>query len=270
MLVARSSARNRRTSRAQNGARVTTIEQDWLRYAWRVVSCDPMHRRACEAAGGARAALGREPGNDLRWPGYLGRNYAEGRGVLCIGHVHRERVRSVELTQAHSEATEQLVGSVRSWLRTRRSPGADATFLASVRREYEQWLPTWRRWNHPFGDLVRGLGMDVTHIAWANLAKCRVPIDDKASVDRVIRLCQVKFPIAELIGAIRPAAVFVCVLRAGEGGPIVKTWRSGSETPLVYPFDGRRSTNERGERLGVWGPRAIREIRRRIDAARPS
>lgn len=64
----------------------TTTEHRWLDYAWSVVNCTPAHRGAREAAGGARPGPGRELGNELRWPGYLGRNYVERRDVLCIGH----------------------------------------------------------------------------------------------------------------------------------------------------------------------------------------
>lgn len=169
-----------------------TTEHRWLDYAWGVVNCTPAHRRACEAAGGARPSIGRELGNELRWPGYLGRNYVERRGVLCVGHVHRERVGVEEPDVVHTEATAALVDSARVWLSSGRSACADAKYIASVRDEYEAWLPTWPRW-YQHRDLLDGLGMDVTQIAWANLAKCRVPIDDKKAVDRVTSLCQAEF-----------------------------------------------------------------------------
>lgn len=164
----------------------------------------------------------------------------------------------------HTDATDALVSSVRGWLSRGQSTSSDRTFLLSVQDEYEKWLPTWDRWKAHFRDFVGGLGLDETQIAWANLAKCRVANDQKGAVNQVIRLCQEEFPIAKVVEAIKPVAVLVCVLRAGEGGPIVRSWKTESASPLVFTWDGRRQTNERGEKLGVWRPRAIRAIKQRF------
>ena len=186
--------------------------------------------------------------------------------MLCVGHVHRERVWA-EADDVHTDATDALVSSVRGWLRRGRSTSSDRKFLLSAQDEYEKWLPSWDRWNAHFRDFVSGLGLDKTQIAWANLAKCRVAIDQRSAVDRVIRLCQGEFPAADLVDAIRPVAVLVCVLHAGEAGPIVKSWKTENASPLVFTWDGRRQTNERGEKRDVWRPRAIRAIKKRFETS---
>ena len=51
------------------------IEAAWLNYAWRVVNCPESHRARCIREGVGVPGPGRVDGNDLRLPGYLGRNY---------------------------------------------------------------------------------------------------------------------------------------------------------------------------------------------------
>jgi hypothetical protein len=79
------------------------MEQDWLRYAWRIVNCPDDHRRGCFADGGAQGP-GVDGSNQLRFPGSLGRDY---RGLLCAALVHLEPS-SDEVT-----ATDMKAGSLR-------------------------------------------------------------------------------------------------------------------------------------------------------------
>lgn len=80
-------ARRRRARRATLRTVASDHEQRWLDHAWRVVDCPVEHRRARERHGGAQPGPDRVDGNELRWPGYLGRDYEPGRGVLYVGAV---------------------------------------------------------------------------------------------------------------------------------------------------------------------------------------
>jgi hypothetical protein len=189
-------------------------------------------------------------GNDLRWPGYLGRRYGQLATVLCVGHVHA--------TDWEQTARVPLEKSLRRWLSSGRSQSSDTAYLESVREVFEWWLPTWRRWSH-FRALVDKLQLDVQDIAWTNLAKCRV--SREANPDGVVRVCQSAFPIREVVEALRPEAVLSCVKNAYEGGPIVTTWRSANlPRPLVFTWDGRRGTDRDGRLLRVWTDDAVRQI----------
>lgn len=139
------------TRRAGPPARLS-VEERWLDHAWRVVSCPDRHRQLCEAAGGATLRVGAVDGNELRWPGYLGRNYL---GILCVGHVHREStpdgLACQPLRVRRSYA--QLEAASRAWLAAGRSPQNDAAYLEAVRRTYEEVLSRWSRWRD-FGKVV--------------------------------------------------------------------------------------------------------------------
>ena len=252
-------------------------ERRWLDYAWAVVNCPESHRRECVLAGGAVPGPGRPDGNDLRWPGYLGRNYDERRGVLCVGAVHRES--SPERLASHpivARTDANLIAGTRAWLSSRRPPGADEEYLEVVRRNYEEALPQWGRWRRHFRELIeRHLHMDLTQIAWANLAKCRVSIDlgskQRKAEGCLQRLCQGTFPIAELVEAIRPVVVLVASLNARSGGEIVDAWKSPSCAPLVYAWQGqsghdRHNTDPQARPLRQWAPEMAQKARSRFDS----
>ncbi len=257
----------------------TDVEARWLDYAWDVVDCPDSHRRACEAAGGGIPGPGRVDGNDLRWPGYLGRDYCEGSGVLCVGAVHREAPLAMEATDPIIARTNrELVAGARTWLRAGRSPQSDAAYLERLRSAYEEALPRWPRWRRHFRTLVEDyLSMSSTQIAWTNLAKCRVSIDrgaaERASQATLTRLCQRQFPARELVEAIRPAAVLVAVLGARPGGDLVETWHSPRAAPLVFAWQGqsghdRMNTDPAARRLSEWGPEAAERIKWAMRAGR--
>src|SRR3954468_11235119 len=102
-------------------ASLVDVEQRWLDHAWRVASCPDGHRRLCETAGGAAPRAGAVDGNELRWPGYLGRNYI---GILCVGHVSREvtpQHLALMPTQVRRSYA-RLEAASRGWLAAGRSP----------------------------------------------------------------------------------------------------------------------------------------------------
>lgn len=243
------------------------LEAHWLDYAWRVVTCPTDHRSECVAAGGAVPGPGRMDGNELRWPGYLGRRYEAGRGVLCVGAVHREgdpAKHGLDTVPGRTDA--ELVAATRRWMQKGRGLKADAEYLNALRNSYEEALPSWTRYQRHFRSLIEEhLRMDSTQIAWTNLAKCRVSIDrgsaQRAAEQRLTRLCQTTFPVSQLVAAIRPAAVLVAVLRAGENGDIVADWAAPEWRPLVFAWQGqsghdRHNTDSHGTAFSGVGARS--------------
>jgi hypothetical protein len=78
------------------------------------------------------------------------------------------------------------------------------------------------------------MGMDRSQIAWASLAKCRADLDGNA--ERVATACQRVFPAREMVAAVRPALVLVCVLNARVGGRVVPSWTASGVDPIVWAF----------------------------------
>ena len=255
---------------------MTATEERWLDYAWSVASCPASHRERCEALGAAVPGVERVDGNELRWPGYLGCNYREGFGILCVGHVHREGRPSDEANDPVIRKTNaELVRAHRCWLYRGRSAVEDLLYLDAVRKAYADGLPSWSRWRRHFRTLVQDyLRMNVTGIAWTNLAKCRVAIHrgnkQRSAEADLTRLCQREFaPVGALVEAIRPALVLCCVLNAKPDGGIVSSWDSPSASPLVFTWQGqsghdRHNRDPRRRKLIEWAPEMVERYRARI------
>ena len=213
-------------------------------------------------------------GNELRWPGYLGRNYIEGRGILCVGAAYRESTLEVERRNPVIARTNaDLIACAREWISAGRSEESDERYLDRLRNAHEDALPEWDRWRRHFRTLVEDyLGMSRSEIAWANLAKCLVSIDrgskQRAAEGVLTRLCQREFPMSELVQAIRPAVVLVAVLHARPGGDIVRTWDAPGWSPLVFTWQGqsghdRHNTKPGARRLSEWAPEMAARVRAR-------
>lgn len=239
---------------------VTPTESRWLDYAWRVANCPPEHRAACERKGGATSAPGYE-GNVLRWPGYLGRDWREYHGVLCVGAVHGTNWDDGDDAQARLT----LESALWTWLERGRSPISDANYLEQVRVVFEWWMPLWTRWDD-FAKVLGKLGDRVRDVAWTNLAKCRAP--RSASSTTLAKLCQRLYPVADVVAAIRPVAVLSCTKAATEGGSIVSTWKAPSADPLVFTFHGLHGTDGSGRRIAEWSSEAARLIRECRESSR--
>jgi hypothetical protein len=253
---------------------LTEVERNWLDYAWRVVNCPDEHRAVCVAAGGAVPGPGRVDGNELRWPGYVGRKWIPGRGVLCVGAVHREADQAKHGGEVISRTNRELNEATRAWASRGRSTETDEVYLRAVQAAYVDALPTWERWNQHFRPLVNDLlKMNTDEIAWANLAKCRVSIDrgahQQAAEQKVTRLCQQQFvPMSDLVAALRPAAVLCSVLRAGPGEGIVESWEGVEWSPMVITWFGRTGHDRYNKHplrraFSVWAPEAATAIRAR-------
>ena len=223
---------------------------------------------------------GRVDGNEVRWPGYLGRGYQERVGVLCVGAVHREARPEDETGNSVKQRTNaELVNAHRRWARGR-SPDEDSVYLEAVRRAYEDALPHWSRWKRHFLSLVQDhLGMSRTDIAWTNLAKCRVAIHrgnkTRTAWRQLTPLCQQEFsPVGQLVEAIRPGLVLTCVLNAKTGGGIVSSWKSESSSPLVFSWQGqsghdRHNTDPSRRRLDEWAPDMVAAYKAAISGTTP-
>ncbi len=257
--------------------RMNKIERAWLDYAWQVVNCPESHLYACINAGAAVPGKGRVDGNDLRLPGYLGRNYRPG-GILCVAAVGREPTIEREKKYPVIRRTNaNLYNLTQKWIKKGRSSRKDAQYLKSAQICYEEALPNWPRWRRHFRTLVEDyLNMNVTNIAWTNLAKCRVSIDRgqkaRTSESNLTRLCQRHFiPIRAIVDILQPVVILVSVLDAGRGGSIVESWDGQSCSPLVYSWQGqsghdRHNADPRARRLHDWAPDMVREVRSRIEA----
>jgi len=119
---------------------LTITEKRWLDYARKVVNASDAHIRACELAGGAPAGVGRDPATALRWPGFIGINYVQGVGVLCVAQVHREG--NAEDEKIDPQFNLDLVEVVTKW---KQSQVDDFTFLQEMRTAYSYWIPRWTR-----------------------------------------------------------------------------------------------------------------------------
>ncbi|MGH2796502.1 MAG: tyrosine-type recombinase/integrase [Thermoleophilaceae bacterium] len=227
---------------------VAEVERRWIAYARGVVHVSPSHLALCESKGGVPDAA--DPSRSLRWPGYIGRRYDEGRGILCVNQVHRDD--NAESEQVDLGVNLRYVDATARW---KAGDLDDGTFLEETRRAYEYWIPRWDAWKH-FRQLVQEqLGLGVDEIAYTNLAKCQLPIDRDTTP--VVQLCQQEFPMGALVTAIRPLAVLCARADAYEGGPIVREWCSTE----VFTFNFRTGQNKAGELRSVWGAKMAARLR---------
>ncbi len=217
--------------------------------------------------------LERGDDSEPRWPGYLGRHYEQGR-VLCLAHVARSADEDREAKRPVLRRTNrEIAHACRAWRAAGRTPSTDRDFLEAIRRAYQAQLPETDRWKRHFRSLVEDhLGLDRTHVAWANFAKCRVPVDCERDVRPVMLACRPLYPVEDLVSAIRPRVVLSCVLDAADGGALVASWGSGHTRPLVFTWHGRTGKNLQGEPMREWAPRAGRQAResRPQSGTRPS
>jgi hypothetical protein len=247
---------------------LTEIETAWLNHAWTVVNCPPQHRQACIALGGATSGPGRVQYNDILSPGYLGRNYDQGR-VLCMGAAGREPSLQDEQEKPNLRKTASATASqIREWTRqVPRTVGTDEAFLRSFQATSEE---AWRQWPRLaiFRRLFAGLGIDSTQVAWSNLAKCRANDGlDSAHLTKLCILCQHQFPVAELVEAIRPVAVLICVIAADPSreGEVVATWKpNDGRRPYVFAFEGRNGRDVKGRKMDEWELEVVPKVRRLI------
>lgn len=235
------------------------IESAWLDYAWAVANCPASHLAVCQREGAAPAVPGRDSGNGMRFPGYLGAAYQSGR-ALCLGSAWGEPPPEESDPDKTRVALDRTIDEIqRDWVREGRSAASDSTYLRGARSAYSEAIQTWPQWRRYFRSIVEDyVGLDVTQIAWSNFAKCRTPAPGGGIA--LARACQGQFPIADLIEAIHPVVVFTAVLAAGRPWEVVRTWGSLDPPPLVYAFHGLRGTDDAGRKLRDWAAEAGRAV----------
>jgi hypothetical protein len=212
-------------------------EERWLDYAWGVVACGDGHARACEAAGG----IGMPGSSNARFPGFVGPEFLPGRGVLCMGHIHRYLPEADDTENGRLEAVESAAVS---WLGRGRGPESDEEYLSDSTAAYLATAPTWDYWRRNYDPLLRKARVPIGEVAFANVAKCRTPTeDDSAASVRIAKLCAGEFPPAELIATLQPAAVLLASLRldVGDVGDV-----------RVIRWNGRTGVDEAGYRMSTW------------------
>jgi hypothetical protein len=205
----------------------------------------------------AASGVGVDGGNELRFPGYIGRSYKAGQGVLLVGHVHREpEPQHMSLPGDH----ERFIAAHFRWQASVRSEEADAEFLSEMRRHYEEAVSSWNPWRQFFRSIVEDeLRMSLSEVAYTNLAKCRQD-PNRGSAERLTTFCQTQFPAYELVDAIRPAGVFVCVISAAPSRGVIR-WNLGEWDPPVYAFEGRNGRDARKRKRDEWLPEAVARVR---------
>jgi hypothetical protein len=221
-----------------------------------VVNASQHHRRGCLVRDAA-SGRGLDGGNDIRFPGFLGERYTPEQGLLCVGQVHREPTNPEHL----DGDPERFIAAHRAWRESGRLADADTAFLAEVRRYYAATAASWNPWHTHFKRMVVGeLGLDMSHIAYTNLAKCRQNPAGK-NPRKLSDYCQQDFPVDRLVEVLQPVAVIVCVISADptrEG-----RWASPSWEPLVFACEGRNGCDVRGRGPTVWAPEAAARVRQR-------
>lgn len=222
-------------------------ELAWLDYAWSVVGCGPEHSQRCEAAGG----MGMPGGTMARFPGFVGPDYEPGRGVVCIGHIHRYLP---DVDDLEGGRLEEIEAAIVGWRQRGRGLESDVAFLAESRAAYLASAPGWRYWKRHYAPLLDDARIPVEEVAFANVAKCRTAteIESGASV-RLAKMCAQVYPPAGLVRLLQPAAVLLASLQldVGDVGDV-----------RVIRWNGRTGVDETGLMMKNWLPAEGGRLRR--------
>lgn len=144
--------------------------------------------------GGVARPAGFAP--DIRWPGYVGRDYAGG-GVLWISNIHRN-FDSAGFPPAFAREAETLI---RRW---RDGHLDDAAFLGGLRDTYERGLRAWTVGSWP-GKALLALGVPIESIAYTNVAKCQAV----GTGTQLQRFCVRRWSLRRLVEILRPGLVLL-------------------------------------------------------------
>jgi dCTP diphosphatase len=255
---------------------VLDVETKWLAYA-RAVSTDGDHLKQCVAAGGARP-IQPAPYAQLRWPGYIGNQYAR---ILCLGMVHngdmlyagRSSTETVRTTEG--DLNKSLIGlepTYLDWLAGNVTPDI---YLEKTRDVYAEALTFWDPWKR-LAPILKAFGFktdseQVSAIAYSNIAKCWSDTADKKRKDkRVMKCCNewASGSTSALINAIRPVCILTATLDPGFSPSTLPILEDGKQ-PDVWSFHYLHGTIElNGRRLlrDEWAPLAAERYSKRLQA----
>lgn len=222
------------------------LERGWVDYAWGVVACPPTHAAECGRSGG----IGVADDSDVRFPGFIGPNYEPQRGVLCMGHVHRYLP---DRDDVDGGRLHDINAVLTAWRARGRGEESDESFLVDSRAAYMASAPTWDYWNRNYAPLLKEARVELSEVAFANVAKCRTTTeDDSAASIRLADLCSKVFQPAALIELLRPAAVLLASLRLDVG--VVDA--------TIIRWNGRTGVDEAGSTMKNWLPYEAGRLRR--------
>lgn len=244
-------------------------ELEWLSWARPIVRMaidDEAHFEWCESALGRARYLPHphDPAASdptLRWPGYVGRKWKPGSGILFVGSVHSDftkdggRAGDPErraIVQRLSEANARWREGVDP------RPADDLHYLNETRDAYAALIPGWTR-DGAFAEVRAAIGDAIDEVAWTNLAHCRsrprTPGTDEYLLQRTCSGSAGAYPIGDLLSALRPLAVLACVapLEGERHGRHFRFETSDGYRPILWCFrgdNGRRG----GFRPNEWAP----------------
>lgn len=133
---------------------------------------------------------------DVRWPGAIGRTYAEG-GVLWVSNIHR----NFDSAGVPSAAATDAADLVRRW---RDGAIGDGLFLEGIRAVYEHGLSTWTVGSWP-RKVLAALGHQVSDVLYTNAARCQ----STGTGEALQKLCLLRFPLTRLVEELRPGLVLI-------------------------------------------------------------
>jgi hypothetical protein len=232
---------------------VSSVTEEWLDYAWDVVSEDGSvsgHRTECERLGGAFCGERCEPRDaTLRYPDYLGSNYESGP-IMLVGAVHSGNALFTEPFR-HVEA------ATKNWRVAGRSASSDEAYLGEMRAGYGAAMPGWGPWRNGFGSILEALEVSIDGTAYTNVAKCwskpREPSPISGNQDDLLMefcLMESEYGIASLIAMLQPRQIYVSarnVFRAVEQWsswvvPPERVWVFNANTGVLLRGNGELST----------------------------
>lgn len=174
---------------------MTAVRAAWYDYARSVVGISAEHRHDCTAANGASGTPGLNP--KIRWPGYLGSGYLSAPvRLLCVGQVH------------HAAELLRTLGNIQPLLLKVAATHSGQSLMAQITSEYERAMSEWGPWQK-FRKIVDPLGIDVTGIAYTNVAKCWQTLTDRPDCRLPMRVCARMFDVSRLAKSINAQAIII-------------------------------------------------------------
>lgn len=227
------------------------VEKNWIEYAWKVVASPPSHVSTCTSLGGE----GLPGDSDTRFPGFIGPDFEPGRGVLCMGHVHRYLPETDDIPGGRLYDIERAIST---WRTSGRTPTGDERFLTESTEAYLASAPTWDYWQKNYDKLLTQGRVPITEVAFANVAKCRTATEESSTASaKLAKACSKVYPPSELIAILKPAVILLASLRLDVGDI--------GEARLIQ-WNGRTGQDTDGNRMSTW----IEVQSNRLRQARPA